>query len=236
MALPPDARAAYLAEASAGNESLREELASLLVAHDAEAGYFERLSQQIVGPALMAFAEDIADDFETGQTISKYRLLERLGAGGMGVVFKALDLRLDRYVALKFLPAHLSTDPHAKERLVAEAKAASALDHPNIGVVHDVDETSAGRIFIVMAYYEGETLAQKHERGAVSGHDAVDIVRQIANALTAAHTKGIIHRDVKPSNILITNDGTAKLLDFGIAKLAASKPTREGVTAEPLPT
>jgi serine/threonine protein kinase/Tfp pilus assembly protein PilF len=231
VALPPGARAAFLDEACTGRDELREELISLLAAHDAASDYFERVTEQIIGPALVAFADDVEVEFSIGRTIAQYRLLERLGSGGMGVVFKALDLRLDRFVALKFLTAPLSSNPIAKERLVAEAKAASALDHPNIGVVHDIGQTNDGRHFIVMGYYEGETLELKNERGGMSVRDAIDVVTQIANALTAAHQKGIIHRDVKPSNILITKEGTAKLLDFGIAKLADSNVTKEGAAA-----
>ena len=229
--LPPAAREAFLDGACNGNDELRRELTSLVAAHDAASDYFERVTEQIIGPALEAFADDVAVEFSTGQTIAQYRLLERLGSGGMGVVFKALDLRLDRFVALKFLTAPLNSNPIAKERLMAEAKAASALDHPNIGVVHDIGQTDEGRLFIVMGYYDGETLELKNERGGMSVPDAVDVVAQIANALSAAHQKGIIHRDVKPSNILVTKEGTAKLLDFGIAKLADSKATTEAAAA-----
>ena len=218
LALPSGARAAFLDDACNGDNDLCEELTSLLLAHDGASDYFKRAAE-VIRPALVALADAAGDEFSIGQTIAHYRLIEKLGAGGMGVVFRALDLRLDRSVALKFLPAHLSTNTTAKERLIAEAKAASALDHPNIGVVHDIAETNEGCLFIVMAYYEGETLDRKNQRGGVSIGDAVDLATQIASALTAAHEKGIIHRDVKPSNILVTKDGTAKLLDFGIAKL-----------------
>jgi serine/threonine-protein kinase len=230
-ALSADARAVFLDQACDDNHELREELASLLVAHDAASDYFERITQQVIGPALVAFADDIEVGFAIGQTIGQYRLVERLGSGGMGVVFKARDLRLDRFVALKFLNAPLSSYPLAKERLIAEAKAASALDHPNIGVVHDIGRTGEGHLFIVMAYYEGETLELKNERCTTSVREAVDVVAQIASALVAAHQKGIIHRDIKPSNILVTTGGTAKLLDFGIAKLTDSNVTEESVAA-----
>ena len=226
LALPSGARAAFLDNACNGDNDLREELTSLLLAHDGASDYFKRTAE-VIRPALVALADAAGDEFSIGQTIAHYRLIEKLGAGGMGVVFRARDLRLDRSVALKFLPAHLSTNTTAKERLFAEAKAASALDHPNIGVVHDIAETNEGCLFIVMAYYEGETLDRKNQRGGVSICDAVDLATQIASALTAAHEKGIIHRDVKPSNILVTKDGTAKLLDFGIAKLANSEPGQE---------
>jgi eukaryotic-like serine/threonine-protein kinase len=226
-ALPLHARPAFVDRVCNGDDDLRETLTSLLVAHDAASGYFERIAEQIIDPALMAFANDIADELLIGQSVAQYRLLERLGSGGMGVVFKAHDVRLDRFVALKFLPAHLSADPHAKDRLVAEAKAASALDHPNIAVVHDIAETDGGRLFIVMAYYKGETLALKNEHASLSSADALDVVTQIADALSAAHQKGIIHRDVKPSNVLVTPEGIAKLLDFGIATVAEANVARE---------
>ena len=155
----------------------------------------------------------------TGQTLSHYRVLEKLGAGGMGVVYKAQDLKLDRLVALKFLPPHLSADPQQKQQFIQEAKAACALDHTNIGVVHDIDETGDGQLFIVMAYYEGETLARRIERG-VSIQETIDIAIQILKALQAAHEHGIVHRDIKPGNILLTPDGMAKVIDFGLAKVA----------------
>ncbi len=155
-----------------------------------------------------------------GQTVSHYKILEKLGEGGMGVVYKAQDLKLDRPVALKFLPPELTRDPEAKQRFVQEAKAASALDHPNICNIHEIGETDDGQIFIVMAYYEGETLKQRIERAPLAIGEALDITLQIGKALGKAHGRGIIHRDIKPANILLTADGTAKLLDFGLAKLA----------------
>jgi TolB-like protein len=228
LSLPSEARATFLEEQCKDDRPLRDEIRSLLIAHDASSGYFERISDQIVSPALMALSADVGDELLVGQTFAQYRIVEKLATGGMGVVFKALDQRLDRFVALKFLPAPLSADADAKRRLLTEAKAASALDHPNIGVVHDIGETAAGRLFIVMGYYEGETLERKNERGAISIEEALALTRQIAGALAAAHQHGIVHRDVKPSNILITAEGTAKLLDFGIAMLAGSKPPRDG--------
>src|ERR1700676_4914017 len=164
-----------------------------------------------------------------GQTLSHYRVLEKLGAGGMGVVYKAQDLKLDRLVALKFLLPHLSADPQQKQHFIQEAKAACALDHANIGVVHDIDETGDGQMLIVMAYYDGETLARRIERG-VSTQEAIDIAIQILKALQAAHEHGIVHRDIKPGNVLLTPDGVVKVIDFGLAKVADVTVTLEGTT------
>ncbi|MBP1647352.1 MAG: hypothetical protein H6Q30_797, partial [Bacteroidetes bacterium] len=155
-----------------------------------------------------------------GSTISHYRILEPLGSGGMGVVYKAEDTRLKRTVALKFLPPALTCDPVAKERFVHEAQAASALDHSNICNVHDVGETSDGQTFIVMACYEGESLKSKIENGGLRIEDGIDLAIQIAEGLARAHEAGIVHRDIKPANIFITTHNEVKILDFGLAKLS----------------
>ncbi|HEV7518489.1 MAG TPA: protein kinase, partial [Thermoanaerobaculia bacterium] len=165
-----------------------------------------------------------------GQTISHYRILEKLGGGGMGVVYKARDLRLDRPVALKFLPPQLSANPDARERFLTEAKSASALDHPNTCTVHQIDSTDDGQLFIVMTLYSGETLDRRlvaHRRLPTA--EAVEIALGTARGLARAHRAGIIHRDVKPSNLMITQDGLVKILDFGIARLAgAARVTHTG--------
>jgi len=155
-----------------------------------------------------------------GQTVSHYRIVEHIGEGGMGVVYKAQDTKLDRFVALKFLPKELSTDERTRKRFVHEAKSASSLDHPNICTIHEIDETNDGQTFIVMPFYEGESLAQKIKAGPMAILDALEIIIQIAAGLARAHDKGILHRDVKPANILVTIDGQVKLVDFGVAKLA----------------
>src|SRR5882724_11749249 len=157
-----------------------------------------------------------------GETISHYRITDKLGAGGMGIVYKAQDLQLERFVALKFLPQDLSLSETDRERFLREARSASALDHPNIGVIHGIDNTGDGRMFIVMAYYEGHTLSQKLSGGALSLRQAMDWTCQIAAGLAAAHARSIVHRDVKPSNIIITRDNSARIVDFGLARVVAS--------------
>ncbi|HKW32105.1 MAG TPA: protein kinase [Candidatus Acidoferrum sp.] len=165
------------------------------------------------------------------QTISHYHVTERLGAGGMGVVYKAFDLVLERTVALKFLSPNLVISSRDKEVLLREARAASALDHPSIGVIHSIEESEGGQLFIVMAYYEGETLAKKLTRGPIPARDSLDLAMQIAGGLSAAHAHRIIHRDVKPSNIIVTNENVAKIVDFGLARVVASASATQSISS-----
>jgi len=163
-----------------------------------------------------------------GKTVSHYKILEKLGEGGMGVVYRAHDTALGRDVALKFLPTNLTRDPTAKTRFVREARAASALDHPNVSTVYEIDETEEGQLFIAMTYYEGEALRERLSRGPLPLEDAMSITIQIAQGLLAAHQKDIVHRDIKAANVFLTSSGLVKILDFGLAKLS-------GVTQLTLP-
>ncbi|HXF49758.1 MAG TPA: protein kinase [Verrucomicrobiae bacterium] len=165
-----------------------------------------------------------------GQTVSHYKILEKLGEGGMGVVYKAQDLRLDRIVALKFLPPHLGAEEDQKKRFFQEAKAASALDHPNICTIHEIDQTERGQIFICMAYYEGEPLNKKIEKGPLKTEETISISLQIAQGLAKAHRQGIVHRDIKSGNVVITADGIAKIVDFGLAKLLGNSTSAKSKT------
>jgi serine/threonine protein kinase/Tfp pilus assembly protein PilF len=166
-----------------------------------------------------------------GKTISHYKILQEIGAGGMGVVYKAQDTKLDRLVALKFLPKQFSINEEEKQRFIHEAKAAAALDHPNICNIYEINETEEGQMFISMSYYAGETLKDKIKKGPIKLDEALDIVIQVAEGLNKAHKKDIVHRDIKSANILITDESLVKILDFGLAKLRGqTKLTKEGTT------
>lgn len=154
-----------------------------------------------------------------GHTVSHYEIVREIGSGGMGVVYKAKDTKLNRMVALKFLPTHLTQNPTVKKRFIREAQALSCLDHPNICTVHEIDQYDDGRLFLVMAYYEGETLAAKIRRGWMNFGEAMDIVRQVLQGLAAAHEMDVIHRDIKPGNIIVTIQNEVKIVDFGLAKI-----------------
>ena len=162
-----------------------------------------------------------AAEVQPGQTVAgKYRIVRKLGRGGMGVVYEAEDLRLKRTVALKFLPPGLTADAEARERFIHEARAASSLDHPNICTIHEIDEAEDGGLYIVMACYQGESLKDGLGRGTMEPGEAIRIASEVAEGLAKAHEHGIVHRDIKPGNIMVTSDGLAKILDFGLAKLA----------------
>lgn len=251
LALPPAARASFLAEASGRDTALRDELGALLTSHDEAPDFLDLLGRRVlpaVFPAALPVAAGAAEDPEPraaapdGRIADRYEALRLLGGGGMAVVYRARDVTLDRPVALKFLPAHLSADPAARARLHAEARAASALDHPNIGIVYEIgatglgpDDPEGGRLYIAMAYYEGETLERKIARGPLPIRDATDLGLQLADGLSRAHEAGIVHRDVKPANLVVTERGVLKIVDFGIATIShtgsASERARAGTAA-----
>ena len=231
-ALPPAARAAFIERQCDDDAALRTDLTSLVASYDSAPHFLEQLAGRLLPGALEA-VRDNARSVEG--LVGRYEVLERIGGGGMGEVFRARDPTLGRLVALKLLPHHLSADSDARARLVREARAASALDHPSIAVVYEIGtadsgqgDPGGGRLFIAMAFYEGETLEEKIARGPLPVDETLSYALQLADGLAAAHEAGIVHRDVKPANLIVTNRGQAKILDFGIAKATASVLTREG--------
>jgi serine/threonine protein kinase/tetratricopeptide (TPR) repeat protein len=208
----------------AHDAEMRREVESLLSSHE-RAGLLDDLAEKITAPATLR-AQFASFDWQ-GRRVAQYTVLEALGAGAMGRIYRGRDERLGRYVALKFLPAHLGVEPNAKRRFLLEARAAAALDHPNICTIHEIGATSDGQPFIAMALYDGETLQTRLTRELLGLDDAVTIALQIANGLANAHERGVIHRDVKPSNIMLLADGTVKILDFGIARIEDAPSTAQ---------
>jgi class 3 adenylate cyclase len=223
LELPSGERAAFLDRACEDRPTLRREVDSLLAAHGRPGVLDRPLAVATVGTDA---AIDAAPAL--GRSAPHYRILERVGGGGMGVVYSARDRRLERIVALKFLPPHLSTDETAKARFLVEAQAAAALDHPNICTIYEVGETDDGQLFLAMPFYEGETLKRRLDRGALPLPQALEIAAQVAAGLAKAHERGIVHRDIKPANLMVTADGVVKIVDFGVAKLADVSVTRPG--------
>ena len=231
LTLPRAARAAFVERER--DDALRAELASLLDSHDAAPDYLDRLGSEVLPVALGGLLAD--DALPGGRAVGRYEILERIGGGGMGVVYRARDPALERFVALKLLPEHLVTDAEARARLIREARAASALDHPNIAVVHEIGtaerapgDPAGARLFIAMAYYDGETLAGKLVRGPLPVREALDYAIQLLHGLSSAHEAGVVHRDIKPANLLVTSRGQVKIVDFGLARGAGPALTREG--------
>jgi tetratricopeptide (TPR) repeat protein len=217
LQLTPPERAPFLEQACGSDRELLQELRSLLEHRDAAETFFSGLAGAVASPTV-------------GEQIHQYQLTGILGTGGMGTVYRAHDTRLDRVVALKFLPSYLSTNAESRERFLVEARAAAALDLPNVCSIHEIGETTAGRPFIAMACDDGEPLKERLRRGPLPPAEAMDIAVQLARGLGAAHGRTIVHRDVKPGNIMLTADGTVRLLDFGVAKVADVSLTGPGGT------
>ena len=223
---PESERRAFLDEACADQPELRREVESLLAAHGRAGGLLEDSGG---ATKWMGAADTRADEEVPGEQVGPYRLIREIGRGGMGVVYLAHDTRLGRRVALKFLSGALTADQRGRERLKAEARAASRLDHPNICAVYDLGETPEGRLYLAMPFYPGETVTRMLEDGALPIERAVDIARQAALGLERAHEAGVIHRDIKPGNLLVTTEGEVKILDFGVAKLAGLSLSEPGM-------
>src|SRR5688572_21480521 len=216
----PEERATFLAEACAGDKAMSLEVESLLA-------YEDQAEKFIESPALEVAAKMMANEqgatIAAGQTINHYRVISALGAGGMGEVYLAEDKRLQRKVALKFLPALLTQETTHLRRFEQEARAVAALSHPNVCTIHEVIKTESGRHCIVMEYVEGVTLRERITKGQMEIAEALDAAVQIASGLSAAHEAGVVHRDVKPENVMVRRDGYMKILDFGLAKLTQDK-------------
>lgn len=222
LAVPAEQRPAFLAELCGQKSELCDEVKALLKA-DSQSKIWD-------SDSLLDTVLEQPNTFQSGDEIGPYSIVEQIGIGGMGVIYKAHDKKLQRHVALKFLPTGMNHDAQIRQRFLSEARAASQLDHPNICVIHDVSETPDGQLFITMPCYEGETLAQRIRRGPIPQMQAIDIAMLVAEGLACAHAHNIVHRDIKPSNILLTQDGGVKVLDFGIAKVENIHLTSTGLS------
>jgi serine/threonine protein kinase/Tol biopolymer transport system component len=223
----PAERSAYLDRTCAGDEAIRSEVESLIAAHEKEGSFIDSPAYEVAAAWL---AGDDEPDSLVGQQINHYHVLSELGAGGMGEVYLAQDTKLGRKIALKLLPASFTNDADRLHRFQQEARTASALNHPNILTIYEIGDEQ-GRPFIATELIEGQTLRGRLTSGPLELGDALDIILQAASALAAAHEVGIVHRDVKPENVMLRTDGYVKVLDFGLAKLAEPKATRAELEA-----
>ena len=231
--MTPAQRLCFLDDACAGDPQLRSSVEGLLADLAGANDFMDRVASPVVArytEVALGGSGSLARDgagLGSGDHVAHFRILDKLGGGGMGVVYKAVDVRLGRTVALKFLPPHLDADDEAKQRFVQEARAASALDHPNICAVHEIGETSTGQLFIAMACYDGLTLKQKIEHGPLPISEALSYAAQVAEGLRRAHEARIVHRDIKPANVIVTEQEQVRIVDFGLAKMIGTDLTRE---------
>ncbi|MGI8542300.1 MAG: protein kinase domain-containing protein [Aridibacter sp.] len=219
LKIKPESRESFLKSACAEDEELRLEVKSLLASYDDAENFMENPA---IGEVAESFVGTKENSLQIAEFLNHYRIITNLGAGGMGEVYLAEDTKLNRFVALKLLPQSKSADKDANRRLLREAQSAAVLDHPHICQIHEIAETD-GRSFIVMQFCEGETLAEKLEKGKLELRETLDLAIQIADALANAHSHHIIHRDIKPANIVVNQHGQAKILDFNLAKIVAEK-------------
>ena len=236
LELPPERRARFLDDLARREPTIHAEVAPLLASYAAAPDYLVRLAERVLPRALRELAVSDPPELAEGEVVGRYRITGRLGHGGMGVVYRAIDPTLDRPVALKFLPPRLGGDRRARTRLIDEARAASALDHPNIAVVYEIGTVPPGagesddRLFIAMACYDGQTLRQKLAAGPLPLSAAMSYGTQLAAGLARAHEAGIVHRDIKPANLMVTDRDLIKIVDFGIATPVERETTAEPVT------
>jgi eukaryotic-like serine/threonine-protein kinase len=230
MARPPGARASYIASACDGDDEARREVSQLISAHEQSDGFLDAPAFEL---AAVSLAGDEPAGLAEGQAVGHYKIVSQLGAGGMGEVYLAEDARLGRKVALKLLPASFTADAGRVRRFTQEACAASALNHPNIVTIHEVGEAEDGRRYIVMEHVEGVTLRRRMSAGQMEVAEALDVAAQIASGLAAAHAVGVVHRDVKPENVMLRPDGLVKVLDFGLAKLTEQRQQQTAGSSAP---
>ncbi len=217
--LQGEARTTFLERVCGEDEQLRQEAERLIAAHERDGSFID----SPIFAEIEELMNDGSNEHQIGDRIGPYRILSLLGQGGMGKVYLSEDIRLERKVALKVLPAVFTQNPDRLLRFEREAKSASALNHPNILTIHEIGEAD-GAHYIVSEFVEGETLREQMRRGAMSLTAALDAARQVAGALAAAHEAGIVHRDIKPENVMSRPDGLVKILDFGLAKLIGRRP------------
>src|SRR5437867_4120705 len=227
LGLEPEQRVAYLDEVCSGDEKLRQEVESLITSDQGGVSFSDE-------PALEMAARVLASDepaLAAGDLIDRYEVVSLLGSGGMGEVYLAHDEKLDRKIALKLLSSHFTMNEERLRRFQQEARAASALNHPNIITIHEIGQVE-NRNFIATEFVDGETLRQRMKRGPLSLNESLDIAIQVCGALAAAHNAGIVHRDIKPENIMLRRDGYVKVLDFGLAKLTPKSSARPTVDSD----